>query len=154
MAKNIPPPPYEGGCYCGAIRYKINVEPLSIYACHCTHCQQQGGSAFNMSMLVPAAGMEVTKGELKQTHRVADSGNKIFGYFCPDCGIRLFHRPEANDQMRIVRPGTLDDTSWVKPIAFVWTQSKQPWFELPEGIPSFEKGPPEFKMLLDLWADA
>jgi len=154
MAKNIPAPPYEGGCHCGNVRYRITVEPLSIYACHCTHCQTQAGGPFNMSMIVPADGIEITKGTPKETLRVADSGNNIFGYFCPDCGVRLFHKPEANDKIRIVRPGTLDDTSWVFPVAVVWNSSKQPWVEIPGNLPTYEKGFDDFQDLLRFWAEA
>ncbi|MEM8613383.1 MAG: GFA family protein [Cyanobacteria bacterium P01_H01_bin.105] len=47
------PLPYIGGCQCGQIRYEIQAEPLTLYVCHCTECQQQSSSAFGMSMSVP-----------------------------------------------------------------------------------------------------
>lgn len=47
------PNPYTGRCVCGGIRYQLNAEPLTLYACHCAYCQAQSGSAFGLSMPVP-----------------------------------------------------------------------------------------------------
>lgn len=38
--------PYSGGCLCGALRYRVTAEPLTLYACHCTDCQRRTGTAF------------------------------------------------------------------------------------------------------------
>lgn len=46
---------YMGGCLCGAIRYRVLSEPLTVHACHCTDCQRRAGSAFALSMFVDAA---------------------------------------------------------------------------------------------------
>ena len=43
--------------------------------------------------------------------------------------------------MVIVRPGTLDDTSWLRPVAHIWTRSAQPWIEFPKGVAQFEMQP-------------
>jgi len=47
-----PPPPLTGGCPCGAIRYQVTALPLLLYACHCTNCQRQSGSALAINMPV------------------------------------------------------------------------------------------------------
>ncbi len=39
---------HEGGCVCGAIRYRVRGEPLRAYVCHCTFCQRFTGSAFGV----------------------------------------------------------------------------------------------------------
>ena len=67
------PAPYTGGCQCGNVRYTLKGEPLRLYACHCTACQQQSGSAFGMSMIMDKKSVEI-KGELKSFVRTADSG--------------------------------------------------------------------------------
>ena len=48
----------EGGCQCGAIRYRLLRAPLALYACHCLHCQKQSSSAFGMSMWVERNAVE------------------------------------------------------------------------------------------------
>jgi hypothetical protein len=57
------PPPYPGRCLCGAVRYRVTEEPLTLYACHCTDCQKRSGSAFGLSMWVRRAAIEATRGE-------------------------------------------------------------------------------------------
>jgi hypothetical protein len=40
--------------------------------------------------------------------------------------------------------GSLDDTSWLRPTAHLWTRSKQPWITLPDGDRQFETQPDDF----------
>lgn len=61
--------------------------------------------------------------------------------FCPECGTRIHHQPDYGAPVLNIKPGTLDDTSWLKPMAQAWTASKQRWFELPK-LPGFEGQPP------------
>lgn len=51
--------------------------------------------------------------------------------------------------LAVVRPGTLEDTSWIRPDAHLWTRSAQRWFILPEGVPRYETEP-GFGALLEL----
>ena len=44
----------------------------------------------------------------------------------------------SRDYLSYLRPGTLDDTSWVHAQAHIFTRSKQPWVTFPDGIPVFE----------------
>jgi hypothetical protein len=122
----------EGGCQCGQVRYRITVEPLMLVACHCKECQRQSGSAFGMSLFVPAAGFEL-QGTLKMFERQSDKGRPLRCFFCPECGTRIYHEPSYGAAMRNVKAGTLDDTSWLAPKMHFWTQSKQPWAVIPEG---------------------
>ncbi len=129
--------PYRGGFQCGAVRYEITAEPLRLAACHCTECQKQSGSAFGMGLWVAKDSLVVT-GELKSFIRTADSGKPNTGLFCPQCGNRIYNIPGYADDVFAVKPGTLDDTSWLSPDKMIWTKSKQPWVPLPEGVPTHE----------------
>ncbi len=135
-------PPYQGGCECGAIRYLIGVEPIAIYACHCTICQTQSGSAFGMAMRIPVEHFQLTKGELKTFSRTAESGQVFTNSFCADCGTRIHHRPDRFPGQVSLKPGTLDDTSWVVPSHHLFMRSALPWFVAPEGSERCE-GMPE-----------
>ena len=44
----------------------------------------------------------------------------------------------------VLRAGTLDDTSWLRPTVHFWTRSAQPWLSLPAGDPKFATQPPNF----------
>jgi len=107
------PAPYTGGCQCGALRYVLDAEPIWLAACHCTECQRQSGSAFGMSMLVKETSLTV-KGATKRFTRIADSGNENTGVFCPECGVRIYQIPRYAKDVLVLKPGTLDDTSWLR----------------------------------------
>jgi hypothetical protein len=51
--------PYFGQCLCGALRFRITAEPLTMYACHCVDCQRRTGAAFALSMLVRRSALEL-----------------------------------------------------------------------------------------------
>ena len=39
--------PLDGGCACGAVRYRLRCPTRSfVHCCHCLNCQRQTGSAF------------------------------------------------------------------------------------------------------------
>ena len=54
--------PQSGGCQCGSVRYEITGPPTVVYACHCTECQKQSGSAFAMAAVIPQENFRITKG--------------------------------------------------------------------------------------------
>ncbi len=136
------PAPYQGGCQCGGIRYEVSDEPRQVVACHCTECQTQSGSAFGMTMVVAAAAFSITKGEPRFYRSTSSTGRAKLGAFCPDCGTRIYHQPEWRKGTISVKPGTLDETGWLRPNIHLWTRSKQGWVTIPEGVESYEKQPP------------
>lgn len=144
------PPPYTGGCQCGAVRYELNGEPLTLYVCHCRDCQKQSASAFGMSMTVSADAFVVTAGKPAEFEATADSGRVKLCGFCPGCGTRLYHRAAGGANTNI-KPGTLDETDWLKPVAHLWVKRKQPWITIPDDIPAFEKQPDDFRGLIETW---
>ncbi len=131
----------NGGCQCGAVRYRIEGDPISLVACHCKECQRQSGSAFGMSLTVRTTDFKLT-GDVTIYRRTADSGKYVNCAFCPTCGTRVYHEPERMNGLAVnVRAGTLDDTSALEPVAHAWTRSKQTWFVLPNGVTQFDKQP-------------
>ena len=143
--------PLTGGCQCGRVRYEIREPPLTVYACHCTECQRQSGSAFSLSMPVPRAAVFIVAGAPKEWRRVVDGERGIRCMYCGDCGTRLVHHPERNPQVSIVKPGTLDDTRWLEPLGHVWTRSAQPWFDVPSHTVNCEAQPPDLSRLIEAW---
>jgi hypothetical protein len=136
MAKKL-----TGGCQCGTIRYEITGTPNALVVCHCTDCQRQSGSAFGMTLPVNEADFRMTKGEVKTYASTSAAGRGKLGAFCPDCGTRIYHKPEWRKGTVSVKPGTLDDTSWLKPETHLWTSSKQGWVTIPEGVKTFDRQP-------------
>src|SRR5262249_12503394 len=83
--------PWEGGCMCGRIRFRITAAPLLTMACHCTGCQKLSASAFSLSIAVPSEGFTLTQGEpeLGGMH----SEHKQF--YCPHCKNWVLTRPHG-----------------------------------------------------------
>ena len=134
------PSAYTGGCQCGKVRYELTGEPIRLIVCHCTECQRQSGSAFGMSMLVKRKDLKID-GVTKSFVRVADSGHENTGVFCPECGVRIHNTPEHLDGVITLKPGTLDDTGWLRPTAMLWSKSAQGWVPVPKGINKFDGQP-------------
>ena len=130
-----------GGCQCGDIRYEVIGTPQQLVVCHCADCQRQSGSAFGMTLVVNEADFRLTQGELNTFASKSDAGRAKLGAFCPACGTRIYHKPEWRKGTVSVKPGTLDDTSILKPDIHIWTDSKQPWITIPEDVEAHEKYP-------------
>ena len=147
-AANAMNPPYTGQCLCGAVQYKVNEGPLVVYACHCTDCQKRSGSAFGLSMWVHRNAIEVTKGEATlQTLKHSD-GRPRFVRICAECGTRLWSEPAKRQELAVIRPGTLNDTSSLRPAAHIWTRSAQPWVVIPEDAIRYDTQPADLLQLI------
>ncbi len=131
----------RGGCQCGGIRYEVRGAPQQVVVCHCTDCQRQSGSAFGMTLVVKEENFRLTQGEPKTFASKSDAGRPKLGAFCPECGTRIYHKPQWRKGTVSVKPGTLDDTSMLKPDIHIWTGSKQPWITIPEDVEAHEKHP-------------
>lgn len=144
--------PLTGGCQCGAVRYALHAEPMTLYACHCTECQRQTGGSFALSMVVPREALTLTAGTPRSWRRVVEAnGHVIHCLFCGDCGSRLYHHPERAPAIAILKPGTLDDTTWMRPIGHIWTRSAQPWVPIPDHMVNYETQPGDFGKLSEAW---
>jgi hypothetical protein len=91
-----------------------------------------------MFMPVKKDSLAVT-GLTKQVTRIADSGNEVAGVFCPECGVRIYHAPKSAPDVLSLKPGTLDDTSWLRPDLFIWMKSAQGWVPVPNGIKALQR---------------
>ena len=134
--------PQTGGCQCGALRYEITQAPIMVYTCHCTDCQRMTSSAFSLGCVLPDGALRLVQGEPKGVQRTTGSGRVSTRWICPECGIWVCTAPRPGSTVRNVRGGTLDDTSWLRPTAHIWTRSKQPWVLLPQEGRKFETQPP------------
>lgn len=143
--------PLTGACQCGNVCYEVRAEPLTVYACHCTDCQRQSGSAFSLSMVVPRESIAITSGKPKEWSRKHESGRIIACIFCGDCGSRLYHNPRANAAVSIVKCGTLDDAALLQPVGHIWTRSAQKWFAIPVDSVSYEGQQPDMARLIAAW---
>ena len=145
------PAPYLGGCLCGAVRYRITAEPLTLYACHCTDCQALGGGAFRLCMPVPREAVDVTQGEPELFEYTPLGARTKRATRCGACSTWLWGDPQRLPQIRIVRASTLEDRRWLDPVAHIWVRSAQPWVRIPDGALRFEGQPTDLRELMRAW---
>jgi hypothetical protein len=138
-----------GSCRCGSVRYEFSGEPLTCYACHCTDCQTASGSAFSLSMIVQRQDIQVTAGEVADNAYLLN-GDERHRHHCRQCGTALWFSSAKMPEIVALKPGTLDDTAWFKPVAHLWVRSAQPWVLFAPDLPRFEKQP-RLPELLELW---
>ena len=115
-----------GGCLCGAVRYTIDAEPLTVRVCWCLFCQYLGGGSGTVIAAFPADRVSIT-GDYAERDDVADSGNHLRRAFCTACGTPLFSRAEERPQLITVRVGSFDDPEQVRPLRNIWTAEAPSW---------------------------
>ena len=126
----------EGGCSCGAVRYRFASAPMFVHCCHCLNCQKHTGTAFVINLLIETALVELVRGDLMEIDMPLNGGspNKIFR--CSKCLVAVWSE-YSRPQFRFVRAGTLDDPRAVSPDVHIYTRSKLPWVTLPASVPQF-----------------
>lgn len=145
---------FEGQCQCGAIHYRIAGEALTMFACHCTECQRQSGSAFGMALWIQQPMVEISGGTVKEWIRTLPSGKQMVCQFCPDCGTRLFHKVVGQNQILSIKPGTLNQARNLVPAGHIWLASKQPWTVVDHNALQFPGNPDSMDDFFAAWADA
>ncbi len=139
--------PCDGGCACGSVRYRLLEDPLELHICHCSDCQRVSGSAFVMSMLIHRRSLELLRGEPKRSSFETTQGIRRCDQHCTACGCRLWSEPQGFPELLVLRPGTLDDKSWLQPIAHIWTSSAQPWVPIPGEVLRYAGEPDHLEMI-------
>src|SRR5215813_12050898 len=100
-----------GGCLCGQVRYSANADPAIVAVCHCKNCQKQTGTAFSVVVGVPKSAVSI-QGTLKTFHDRGNCGQPVDRNFCADCGSPIVSDVAVVPELRFIKAGTLDDTSW------------------------------------------
>jgi hypothetical protein len=97
---------HEGGCACGAVRYRVKNAPFRTSVYHCRNCQRRTGSAFGVGIYFKQQDFELLRGELKPYRfRSDESGRWLSMEFCTSCGTTVTwtaaeDRPARLDALR------------------------------------------------------
>jgi hypothetical protein len=139
---------HEGGCLCGAVRYRVTGEPVRASACHCTNCQRRTGSAFGIGTYFKEAQVSFN-GAPRGTYeyRSDESGRWLRNEFCVKCGTTMTWTAEALPGVRAIAGGSYDDPKWFRLPRHAWLRSALPWFTPPAGTDHLQHGslPPPTK---------
>ena len=132
---------HEGGCVCGAVRYRVRGHPVVAMVCHCMFCQRRLGSAFAVGAYFDEKNVEFTQGRLTEyEHRSDESGRWLKMRFCARCGTTLTHTAEVRPGLKSIAAGTFDDPDWLRIERHIWARSKRPWVSIPADVAVFPQG--------------
>jgi hypothetical protein len=134
---------WEGGCRCGAVRYRMKAEQLPVtYACHCLDCQTWSGSAFSQQSICRESDFTYT-GQIAQFDLASADGQRISHQFaCPQCFTRVFNSNSARPGRVVIRAGTFDASDQLRLVAHIWIRRMQSWVILEDATPRWSEGAP------------
>jgi hypothetical protein len=121
----------EGGCLCGAVRFKCEGEPINVRICHCRKCQKAMGSPFFARALFDQSALTV-EGDTASY----PSSEAIDRVFCKKCGTRLFARRTKANTAGIAL-AVFDDRHAFAPTEHIWVTEKMNWVRLDDGLPQY-----------------
>ena len=131
----------SGGCLCGKISYQFNKsEAISAHHCHCLDCQKSTGSGKATILLVPDSSLEID-GNLKFFTVQGSGGSHISRGFCENCGSPLISFVEENADIKFIKVGSINDSSWVNADSNFWSSTSNKWSPVDETIHSFSRNP-------------
>ena len=125
---------FQGGCFCGAIRYRVAGIPRDVCHCHCADCRRASGAAFVSWASFHADGFAFTRGEpgaFRYAGRVRT--------FCRMCGTSLTFREETLAEIDVTL-ASLDEPGAMVPEDHIWTEDQLPWIALADGLPRHARG--------------
>jgi hypothetical protein len=127
----------EGGCLCGAVRFRCEGEPINVRVCHCRTCQKAMGSPFFARALFEPRALTI-EGETA----FYPSSEAVHRVFCKTCGTRLFSR-RTNGTAVGVALATFDDRNAFAPAEHIWVSEKMDWVRLDDGLPQYPETVPQ-----------
>ena len=131
----------SGGWLCGKISYQFNKsEAISAHHCHCLDCQKSTGSGKATILLVPDSSLEID-GNLKFFTVQGSGGSHISRGFCENCGSPLISFVEENAEIKFIKVGSINDSSWVNADSNFWSSTSNKWSPVDETIHSFSHNP-------------
>lgn len=140
----------QGGCTCGAVRYRLAEPPMFVNCCHCRWCQRETGSAFAINAIIERDRLEVS-GDVVITRLPSASGKGQEVARCPSCGVTLWsHYAGAGRLAAFVRVGTMENPASCPPDAHIFTSTRLPWVMLDGRVPVFA----DYYDLRALWPEA
>jgi hypothetical protein len=126
----------EGGCLCGAVRFRVRGEPINVRICHCRKCQKAMGSPFFARALFEQQAIEID-GETGR-HGSSEALDRVF---CTSCGSSLFSW--RRNGTAGVALAAFDDRNAFAPTEHIWISEKMDWVRVDDGLTQYAQGVPQ-----------
>ena len=122
---------HDGGCLCGAVRYRI-AEPVRFSSmCHCRSCRLATGAPAAAFVGVVRPQFE----EVRGARRIFASSPGVRRGFCGTCGTSLTYEGDAWPDEVHIYTATLDEPAAFPPTAHTYTIDRIAWFDPDDGLP-------------------
>ncbi len=124
---------HEGGCLCGAVRYRCAGDPTGVEYCHCGMCRRSAGAPTVAWAAFPAGAMTFTRGQ-PTLYASSERGRRGF---CNRCGGALTFQWSDHPELIDVTVGSLDDPAAVPPRWHIFDADRIPWLTLHDDLPRY-----------------
>ena len=129
----------SGECFCGAVAYEVSGKLRDARSCHCSRCRKAFSSQASAYALVDSAEFKWLRGEDLLTSYIGEHGAGL--RFCSKCGSTLCG--VVDGQVHGVTLGCVNGDPDIDIGRHIFVGSKAAWEVLPEGVTTFEEGPPD-----------
>jgi len=124
---------HEGGCYCGAVRFRVSGRPSNTMVCHCQTCRRVAGAPVVAWLTFEKAAFRFVKGKPATFH----SSGPVTRSFCPSCGTPLTYETEKYPATIDITTCSFDNPSAFPPTHHSWLSHDVSWLKFGDGLPAF-----------------
>jgi len=125
----------EGGCFCGAIRYRVSGSPTNKMVCHCQSCRRVAGAPVVAWVTFPRAQFELLRGQ----PAAFNSSEPVCRTFCPACGTPLTYEHADDLAFVDITMCSLDKPDLFPPTHHSWLSHDLAWLRFGDGLPTFQQ---------------
>jgi hypothetical protein len=129
----------DGGCLCGAVRYRVSGQPRSSSVCHCRSCRLATGAPAVGWVVFEQRQFEWLQGEPATRH----SSPQVTRGFCARCGTPLSYRHADEPNIVELTTATLDHPELFPPTREIWLEHKLAWQAVNLALPQHHRGSSE-----------
>ena len=125
---------FDGGCHCGAIRFRVKGPLRQILMCHCSDCLKLSGTSWGASAAMSdhLTYLGTARPRWYRSSSWAERG------FCADCGAQVFYRRDGRDQVSIA-PGAFDDSDMLVVAGQIFRHDHPSWGPvMPDDLPDLD----------------
>ena len=125
----------EGGCACGAVRYRVTGTPTNTMVCHCRTCRSVAASPVVAWLTFARSQFKWVRGQVAQFH----SSEPVTREFCGACGTPLTYVHRDSPETVDVTTCSLDDPNAFPPTHHSWLSHDLEWVRFGDGLPTFSE---------------
>lgn len=117
---------FEGGCLCGAVRFRATGAPKWVLRCHCQSCRRHTGAPMSVFVAFLDEAVSVTRGEIA---RFPSSPGVLRG-FCAACGSTLTCANAGWPGETHYHVGAFDDPEQLAPTGDIYPEERLAWLHI------------------------